>query len=119
MSDVCMCGHEEREHVISDAARYGVSTSDVCDRCACHTYRRSPLSAFRGKAVSFTREEAAMWLRVVSPYDARAAINGTRREIVRSAIRHARTARWCVLNACRRDAVFHYLAARILRAVRP
>lgn len=125
MADLCMCGHEEREHVISDAAKYGVSTSDVCDRCDCHTYRRSPFSAFRGPSVRFTREEAAGWLRafgfaVVANFAAPpTGTAGLSLDALRRDAREmAKRARLCVDYGQREAAVEMYLAARILRAVR-
>jgi len=119
MADKCTCGHEEREHVISDAAKWGTSTSDVCDRCACHTYRRSPLSVFRGPAVSFTREEAAGWLDGLFMASVAAAIRrgespkAWARQLVQLASYDRRR------GIYPRRVALDYLAARILRAVRP
>ena len=67
MADLCMCGHEEREH--GRPPTFSRPVPDCADAphgdcwhddCQCLAYRRSPLSAFRGPAVTFTREEATV-----------------------------------------------------------
>ena len=136
MADLCMCGHEEREHAYDPTESRPVCVGNAM-ACPCARYRRSPLSAFRGPAVSFTREEAAGWLWAMlsgvpssafldgpgaalwhAYFDAR---NGHRiselRRRARSMLRHWREFERHEYPA--HYAARLYLAARILRAVRP
>ena len=115
MADLCVCGHEERLH----SARH--EPCCCAERCYCERYTRSPLSAFRGPSVRFTREEAAGWL-LAMQFDFAA----WDMPYMTDDERH-RDARWFAARArsyvrasgpMSNDAAAHYLAARILRAVR-
>jgi len=123
VADLCVCRHEERAH-------YPLSSERACMRdCACGTYRRSPLSAFRGPAVVMSREEAAGWLGSIGYVVEACRVYGSRtgRRRLRARLRTIRLyareavarARACLMRGQREEAVLHYLAARILRAVRP
>ena len=118
MADLCVCGHEEREHSRPARPRGGCEGSE----CACLAYRRSPLSAFRGPRVSFTREEAAGWLRALGFRfaDISAAVRwfpaARLREEMRTFVSLARAHRE---HGNSHTSARCYLAARILRAVRP
>lgn len=108
MSDLCMCGHEEREH-----AYLGTSERN-CWECQCDGYHRSPLSSFRGPAVVMSREEAAGWLyALVGNVD---GLHSNTHAMVRLL---ARDARANLDMGDHESAAACYLAARILRAVRP
>ena len=118
MADLCMCGHEEREHAYDPTESRPVCFGNAM-ACPCARYRRSPLSAFRGPAVTFTREEAAGWVAVLLDLWASRHVLGLPEQI-RAAVRmYVRQARWSIDVGRPRDAARLYLAARILRAVRP
>ena len=131
MADLCVCGHEERAH-------YPLSSERACMRdCACGTYRRSPLSAFRGPAVVMSREEAAGWLwAMLSGVPSSAFLDGPGAALwhayfdVRNGHRVSELRRrarsmlrdWRTIERHEYPAHYAarcYLAARILRAVRP
>lgn len=110
MADLCMCGHEEREHVHPDWA----DSVSCAGECMCDGFVRSPLSAFRGPRVTFTREEAAGWLyALVGNVD---GLHSNTHAMVRLL---ARDARANLDIGDHESAAACYLAARILRAVRP
>lgn len=113
MADLCVCGHEEREHyyVLAVGALYPMP-------CPC--YRRSPLSAFRGPAVGMSREEAAGWLDGIgmesTAHDVLVCGERAIRDLARWNLHDARYYR---AHGNARGAAECYLAARILRAMRP
>ena len=113
--DECMaCGERAEAHIkFNDVGEIEREPS------WCTGYRRSPLSAFRGPAVTFTREEAAGWVAVLLDLWASRHVLGLPEQI-RAAVRmYVRQARWSIDVGLPRDAARLYLAARILRAVRP
>lgn len=125
MADLCVCGHEEREHAYDPTESRPVCFGNAM-ACPCARYRRSPLSAFRGPSASFTREEAAGWLRgmgfsVVAHFTAppTGADGLSTAALRRDAREFVKRARLCVDHGQHEAAVEMYLAARILRAVRP
>ena len=124
MADLCVCGHEERLH----SARH--EPCCCAERCYCERYTRSPLSAFRGPSVRFTREEAAGWLRALAIVSGsarghlanmpgRTLAARDRRTLDMWAWTCARFARAARSRGDVRCARACYLATRILRAVRP
>ena len=121
MADLCMCGHEEREHAYDPTESRPVCFGNAM-ACPCARYRRSPLSAFRGPAVRMSREEAAGWLRALGRYWEADRIEFSRlmpsdwRSMLRLQLDLTRTRR---ALGSQDGAVCTYLAARILRAVRP
>ncbi len=107
MSDICVCGHEP---------------CCCAERCYCGRYTRSPLSAFRGPAVRMSREEAAGWLRALREQWAADRIDGSRiypSDLRAMACDLAKRARRRIRGGEPRAGAEAYLAARILRAVRP
>ena len=138
MADLCVCGHDFddwREHTYDPTEDRYVCMHPAPGASGWRT--RSPLSAFRGPAVRFTREEAAGWLWAMlsgvpssafldgpgaalwhAYFDVR---NGHRiselRRRARSMLRHWREFERHEYPA--HYAARLYLAARILRAVRP
>lgn len=140
MGDLCMCGHEEREH--QGGTRECWHHNGDHYACSCCEYRRSPLSAFRG-AMQWTRRDAARaFVSLFRGYEDMAPPAPARNERVgvvwllsraASAVtmwgakRRSREARR-MLTAARavvdggediRGAQALLVAARILRAVRP
>lgn len=115
--DLCVCGHEEREHVemCGCGVEIEIEPDTFAMSCACTHYRRSPLSAFRGPSVTMSREEAAGRLDAMALFtSARVAERGTVDEI------EAR-ANWCEAQALAPKLTTKRTweeAARILRAVR-
>ena len=129
MGDKCVCGHEEREHDerphwVGDLYTW-VETCSHVDHdgpCACVTYRRSPLSAFRWPRVTWSREEAADALALIGfTHSADAARFGDlrrRRASMHELLDCARYDLACG-SACRhQNAALGLLAARIIRGVR-
>ena len=111
--DLCTCGHEEREHeyVLAGGALHPVP---------CIGYTRSPLSAFRGPSVRFTREEAAGWLDGIGMESTAHDVLFCGERAIRDLARwNLHDARYYRAHGNARGAAECYLAARILRAVRP
>ena len=123
MSDLCTCGHgldDWREHTYDPTEDRYVCMHPAPGASGWRT--RSPLSAFRGPAVRMSREEAAGWLRALGRYWEADRIEFSRlmpsdwRSMLRLQLDLTRTRR---ALGSQDGAVCTYLAARILRAVRP